>query len=95
MLLSSSSAREDLERDPSSDPSSSPRPGRPEEEDEDWDAESPESSRVRSTASFPSVTGCGLICGAMLGASGGRWQPNNRAGVVRGWNDGNVVSNVG
>ena len=39
--------------------------------------------------------GCGLICGAMLGAGGGRWQPNNSAGVVRGWNDGNVVSNVG
>ncbi len=39
--------------------------------------------------------GCGLICGAMLGAGGGRWQPNNRAGVIHGWNGGDVVSDVG
>ena len=38
--------------------------------------------------------GCGLICGAMLGAGGGCWQPNNRAGVVSGCNDGNVVFDV-
>ncbi len=36
--------------------------------------------------------GFGLICGAKLGAGGSCWQPNNRAGVVRGWNDGNVVT---
>jgi hypothetical protein len=30
----------------------------------------------------------------MLGAGGGCWQPNNRAGVIRGWNDGNVVIEV-
>ncbi len=39
--------------------------------------------------------GCRLICGAMLGAGGSCWQQNNRAGVVRGWNDGNVVTEVG
>ncbi len=38
---------------------------------------------------------CGLISGAMLGAGGGHWQPNNRDGVIGGWNYGNVVSNVG
>ncbi len=37
----------------------------------------------------------GLICGAMLRAGGGCWQPNNRAKVVCGWNDGNVVTKVG
>ncbi len=35
---------------------------------------------------------CGLIYSAILGAGGGCWQPYNRAGVVRDWNDGNVVT---
>jgi hypothetical protein len=31
----------------------------------------------------------------MLGAGGGRWQPINKAGVIPGWNDGDVVDEVG